>query len=787
MKALPAGTPAGIAKPAPSPSASRPPQAGEEGSIRIAPSGTRDSEALATAQLAVADGFFGRKEPGSAVAEYEKFLIMATKATPGRDRAVYRLGESQRLMGSTVAAEATFRRLLEENPAGEFTPSASFRLGEIEEERGDASGAAGHFAFTAKEASDPSIRETARYREALCLKKAGRYEQAENLLKGMAEAPASSPRRTLALFQLASQYTKDGRREEALSCYTRILDSGEGAVTGEARSEAGVKAALLQSELGRAGEARQLFDRVASSKESGRWGGVAALGALRIAAREGDDAGVLRIAEAALASDSENKPEILLIRANALRRQGKNARALEEYDVIIREFPASDAASAAPFQRLLALHALRSPSLPEEIDRYLMTASDPADRARAQFLKAEETLRGGKYADAAALYRAIPPDSLPPDSRPDILYKEAWSLTQAGETESAVEAIGRFLEKYPDDERAPSALAQRATLRQRRNDLSGAVADFLLLEERHPKAPERELALQQRALLLGQQQDNKGMAETFAMLLRDYPKSSAASQAHYWIGWTAMENKDYALAVEEFSKSRAGDPKQFGERAGLRILLAEYYMNHPAEAAREAAAIKPGLIPPEVGRWLGVKAMESGDPAGAERFLSPLAKEGLPGASDPEIQSMLASALVAQGKSREAQCPAASCLRLARDPASRARALIVAATIQRTMKNFKEAAAMAEEAMLLQPEGTINAEARVLSGDILFSQQDHAGAAKAYMTVVVLHDDPVVTPKALAKAVDAYRRAGNPAEAQKALEELRKRFPNVPLPPMPKP
>jgi TolA-binding protein len=55
------------------------------------------------------------------------------------------------------------------------------------------------------------------------------------------------------------------------------------------------------------------------------------------------------------------------------------------------------------------------------------------------------------------------------------------------------------------------------------------------------------------------------------------------------------------------------------------------------------------------------------------------------------------------------------------------------------------------------------------------------------MTVVVLHDDPVVTPKALAKAVDAYRRAGNPAEAQKALEELRKRFPNVPLPPMPKP
>ena len=89
---------------------------------------------------------------------------------------------------------------------------------------------------------------------------------------------------------------------------------------------------------------------------------------------------------------------------------------------------------------------------------------------------------------------------------------------------------------------------------------------------------------------------------------------------------------------------------------------------------------------------------------------------------------------------------------------------------------------MADEAMLLQPEGSINAEARILSGDLLLTRQDYTGAAKAYMTAGVLCEDPVLTPKALSRAANAYRQAGNLSEAQKALEELHKRFPGAPVP-----
>lgn len=758
-------------------------------SIRIAPTETRDPAALAASQLAIADGFFNRKQPEAAVPEYEKFLVMAPRETPGRERALYRLGEAQRLMGSNAASENSFSRLLKEYPTGSFAAGASFRTGEFLELRGDFSGAAKAFHQAGMQKPDAatgnSLNTMARYREALSLCRTSGRESGEKILSDLAESQGANSYRIPAMLQLGASAAERGQKQQALDWYSKALAAG---ASGEEFLTAAMKAAMLNSELGNTAEARKLFEKIARSGDS-RWSPVATLGALRLAAAEGDNQTVVKLAGEAIAGGQNDPQEILLLRATALRKLGKVGASLADCQTIDNDYPGSSWAHLAAFQRLLCLHATRSANLLPEIDRYLLTASDPADRSRAELLKAEETLRLGHYKEAAALYHAIPAETLPPSSKADIAYKEAWALTQSGGKREAVAALDRFLKDFPDEERAPSGLAQRALLKQQLNDLPGAVADFSLLMEKYPKSQERELALQQKALLLGQLQRNKEMSETFVLLLKEYPKSAAAPQAHYWIGWTAMENKEYAAAVEELSKARSGDPKQFGERAGLRILLAHYYQNHPVEAAREAAALKPSLIPPEVGRWIGISAMQAGDSSKAERFLAPLVKEGLPGATDSEIQGTLASALIAQGKFRDALAPSAACLKLANDPASRAKALLVSASIRNSMKNFREATSLCEEAMLLQPEGPINAEARILGGDILMSQQDPAGAAKAYVTAAVLNDDMTLTPKALRRAAEAYRKAGNTEEARKTVEELRKRFPdapNVPVPVAPK-
>lgn len=757
------------------------------GSIRIAPAPSSDPASQAAAQLAVADGFYSRKQPGAAVPEYEKYLISAAKNAEGREGALFRLGESQRQMGSSQAAESTFLRLISEYPAGQFVPSSSFRLGELREMQGHYPNAADNFALTAKIANDPAIRAAATYRQALCLEKSGRSQEAQSLFQSLLTLPPGTVKgtdpiendyRIPILLHLAETAAGSGNKQKALEYYLQILSAGG---DGEAFGEAALRAAQLQNDLGKPDEARKLFEKILSARNAGKWKEPALLGALRLASVSGDEEAVLRYSAGALSQDSDNKPEILLMRANALRKKGQNGKALEIYDIILREYPRSPAASQAPFQRLLALHATGNPGLLAEIDHYLLTASDPQDRARAELLKAEETLRLGKYTDAALLYHAIHTENLPPTAKPDILYKVAWCLLQGGDTANGMVALNRFLESYPDEGRAPAALAQRALLKQQQKDFEGALADFGQLAERYPKAAERELALQQKALILGQLQRNAEMVAAFTQLLGDYPKSTAAAQAHYWIGITALDEKDFNKALAELTLARSGDQKQFGERAGLRIMLCNYYLGNASEAAREAAALKPTLIPPEVGRWLGQKSLDSGENAKAERFLSPLVREGLPGASDPDIQGMLAAALTAQGKYREAQAPAEICLKLARDPVSRAKALLVAAEIQRSIKNLQQANSMTEEAMLLQPEGPVNAEARLLSGDILASMQDYNAAAKAFMTVAVLNDDDPIAKKALTKAAEAYRKAGNTAEAQKTLEELRNRSAHVPV------
>jgi len=752
-------------------------------SIRLAPSESGSQESLLAAQLNLADGLFNRKQTEAAALEYEKFLLLAKPGMPGREQALFRLGECHRMNGNP-SAEGIFQRLLEEFPKGVLVPAASFRMAEIREKRGYLDGAASSFETAAKGAADPSLRVTALYRQALCLAKSGQREQAERLLNELSGIPGENACRLPALLMMAKLASESGNRKKALEYYERVMNTREG---GESFAEAALKSAMIQSELGNREASRKLLEKVVSAKDSGRWASVAALGAMRMAAETGRDDTVISLAEKAIAGHSENMPDILLLRATSFRKLGKHGQALADYETLLRDYPGSKAASAASFQRLLSLYATRSPALRDEIDHYLLTATDPSERARAEFLKAEESLGRKDYGEAARLYGVVNVESLPEASRADIPYKQAWCLAQSGDPRKALQILGLFLEKYPTDERAAAALAQQAQLKQQLKDFPGAVADYTLLLERYPKAAERELALQQRALILGQQKDNQGMADSFARLLKEFPKTGAAAQAHYWIGWTAFEDKDYSRAVEELSLSRTMDPKQFGERAGLRILLSQYYQNRPAEAAHTAESLKPELIPTEVCRWLGLRAMETGDTATAERCLAPLVREGMPGSSDPEIQGALARVLSARGKFREAQAPAAASLKLSRDPASRARALLAGAMIQHALKNVREASSMTEEALLLQPEGPLNAEGRILSGDLLLSQGDDSGAAKAYMTVAVLNDDPILTPKALSKAIDAYRRCGNLPEAQKAIEELQKRFPSAPVPSVSKP
>ena len=80
--------------------------------------------------------------------------------------------------------------------------------------------------------------------------------------------------------------------------------------------------------------------------------------------------------------------------------------------------------------------------------------------------------------------------------------------------------------------------------------------------------------------------------------------------------------------------------------------------------------------------------------------------------------------------------------------------------------------------MSLQPEGRVNAQARLLAGEVQMEREKFEEAGKAFMSIALLYDDPEITPQALAKAAKAYQKAGKSDEAERANTQLHQKYPD---------
>jgi TolA-binding protein len=282
--------------------------------------------------------------------------------------------------------------------------------------------------------------------------------------------------------------------------------------------------------------------------------------------------------------------------------------------------------------------------------------------------------------------------------------------------------------------------------------------------------------------MLGQQENNLGMADTFRQLLVEYPKTPAAAQAHYWIGWSAFEAKNYKEAIASLEQARKLDAAQYGERASLRILLSHYYLEDKQGAIAEVENYftqnNASKIPGEVLRWLGVSQYNEKNFDAAERYLSELTSKDRPQTADAETWYYLAKTRIEAGNHDNALSAAQQFVSMSKeDPRARARGLLAVAEAHLGKGESAKARENAEAAIQLQPEGRLNAEGRILLGEVDMKESKFQDAAKAFLSVAVLYNDPTLTPLALDRARAAYRSAGDKAQEDKVFNELRTKFP----------
>lgn len=770
--------------PAPAPEAPAEPAAAaaaaaNDGSteIRLAPGAPDVSPE--DAQYNLATQYYVRKAYPQAAPEYERYLGQFPNGTR-RQPALWWLGECYRLMGRSAAARSSYQNLIVAYTEGEFVGPAHYRLAAMDFAEKDYRTAVTHFQRSASLAKADDVRLSSRYFEALCLENLNRRDETREVYEDILNVTGPNPYRDEAHLALARLATDQKRPNEAFKQYEALSREASKPAL---QAESALKAGLLARELEQNDTADSLLTRAAelpAATASIRTDALLARLHLYYETNKYPLALSLYNASAS-ALPAAAQAEAALIAASSQRQLGKHAEAQLLYQRIVTEFPAAPQAPEARYQRIISLYASNAPEFVREADGYLLTNPDAAKGDQVRLMKADMLFKKSDYGNAAAAYAALEgAANLPGKYKAEAAYRLGYCYAQSRQPEKTVAAFTKFLRGYPEHPFAAKALVQRAVACQQLKNYAGALADYNTVIEDHRGAKEREAALQQKALILGQQEDGRGMADAFRTLLKDYPKTDAAGQAHFYIGRAAFDAKDYAAALPAFESARRADPKEYGNRASLLIILCDFQLKDKGKLAIETDAYtKSGAqpaLPAEVLFWLGSQEYEDKDFAAAERHLAIAADSKTN--KTPETWLRLARARLnlqrwdgAIESSRKYLEGAGS------EPAPRAVGLLVQAEAQLGAAKYDDAQKSVEETMRLQPEGALNGKARLLAGRVQFARGEYEAAAKSFMSVAVLYDDPDLTPEALRQAAASFEKAGKPAEAIKASEELKSRFP----------
>lgn len=739
-------------------------------------------------QLDYANGLFAQKQYDLAVPEYEKFLGQFPGA-PGRASAYFYLAECYRALNRSPAARTAFQSVLDEYGESEFAAAAAYGVAEILFTQKDYAGALPLFHRSAAKAKDAPLALSARYFEARCLENLDRKDEAANVYLQVVDTKGANQYREDARLAAGSLLLARGRKPEALAQYEALSnETGKPALKAEAAVRAGMVAIDLQqgdkgkSDKAMTDKAMALLQKGRGLSEAGRWRGVAEVGLMRLLAQTGQHKEV--VAEYKRGQDQipeEVRPEMMLLTANSQRQLGNGAEAEALYNEIATKYPNREEAKDARYQRLINIYNSSPAELVAQVDQFLATnpTGERADQAR--LLKAEAFYKQGNFANAAPIYESLRASQLSPKLRAESAYKLAWCYVQTKDTPRMIEAFTYFMKAFPDNPQVPSMLAQRSLAYQETKNIDGAIADLNTLITNYPQAKEREAALQQKALLLGQQENAKGMTEAFQQLLKEYPKTAAAAQAQYYIGKAAFEAKNYAAAIPPLDAARKLNKEQYYTPATVRIVSAYFYQkNRPAlttEVNNFLASGPDAKVPGEILQWLGVEYYNEKNYAAAEKYLSALAAGEPPANVNSDFVFYLADAQSKLGKFDAAESSYQQYIQTATDPAAKVKALLALGATKIAAHKADDAQKIAEEIMRLQPEGRVNAEARLLAGDVQTERGRFEDAGKAFMSVALLYDDATITPRALQKAAAAYEKAGKQDEAARATEQLRTKYP----------
>lgn len=765
--------------------------------------------------LSYADLLYSKEQYALAAQQYQVF-IREQPQSPNLQIAWFRLGECYLKVNQVDDAVTTFNYLINTFRKGSFVGSAAYRLAVLRFNAKDYRNALAYFKVAKDELSDPVAKTQAHFYYARSLQLTGQAKEAlAHFEEVMAVQPVDqNPFYERCLLETARLFFDLGDTAKSLE---RFQSLAANAKTTEFREEAIVRGGLMAAEAGKPEESEKLLAEALKFPDNSPWKGLARVGAIFNAFTRGDHDRVIALyttgAYTSADTADESRAKMLLVVGHSFRIKGDNESALRLYSLVEGRYPQRPEGAEAGYRKLQILHQKGDAGLPAAVKVFTerQAKADPESSfidmawlmaAEWHFSQAENSASGAgsefakkHYGDAAAAYRKVREEKVDKKYHEARLYKQGWSEIESGKTAEGILTLSRFVQQHSQSALASSALAKRAMAYQAQGDHQFALGDYLDIAKRYPESPELEFALQQTALIYAHLRKVPEMIEAYRNLLAKFPETEGAGEAHYWIGIGEFDLERYREALVELLKAREKDPS-LDDKATLRIVISQYHLedipqlaietrryleNEPAppkEQPEGEATSKRTPIPPQILEYLGRKLAEAKEWKDAEFFLTALTDPEHPDKTTASVWRLIGECRAKLKKHGEAIKAYDQFLIQTERPTERASAYLDRGIAQLCLRDFEAARNSAQESLRSQKEGRTNAEARLLLGDISAANGNLEEAAKEYLVVSQIFMDPEITPKALTKAINAYRTLGNQAKAQELTQELSAGYPN---------
>lgn len=735
-------------------------------------------------QLQFADGLYSRGLWEVALKEYQTYLAASPSGEGAMVEAVhYRMGECWRQLGKADEAESAYSRAYAESAAGEYHFRAGLRRAELMEAAGRLQDEVQLLTAMVSQGPSSDIDAACRYALGNAQVKAGQKGEGAETYAAVLKAHPGSPYAGYAALALAGLRQGVAGQEAGLEALYLV------AVSNPASARVGAEGWFQLGDFyfrgkrfeqsARAYEKLAALypadERVIESRMQMAW-------AFHHAGLYAD---ALPVCDRALASaDVKNPAEWLYIKANCERQLVRNEAAVNTYAALIQKYPQAEMADYAAYERSLTFYKMGDFSNAVRQARSLNLT--PRIKKDVYWLLAEGNAALGDEAGAVQYYRLLTTEFPASELAADALYRLGHLMQKRGELRQAAEVFGQLAADYPKHELAPQALFAEASCLGRAKQNEDAVVAWAKVIEKYPDSKFVEESLYQKAMVEVFLRRDEQARGTLGELLARFPGTRFLADAQFWMGVLLEEQGKWDESERAFRKSLESKPSpEMQQKGRFRLGLVLQRKGMVDEAAGLFQLLMETSLKaqftPELLEWLAEYHLGRKQFVMAGEVADALMARGGTDSWKQIAWAIKGKAALGQGRpvlAREAFESAVG-IEIKGGAAAESRLRLgdlrlAAGEVTEAKAEYERAAGMAAADSLL----SVRVHAYAGIAKALKAQGNLGDAARHFLSVAVLFDDPVLVPECLDEAAEAFAKAGRKEESDKVVKELLDRYPD---------